>query len=306
MEHEDYWKKRMDDIYKYIDRQDINVYKELADIYSDFAHELQDEIFKFYGKYATDEGISLEEAKKILRGEDFSDYQENARKYFESAEDNPELLKRLNEQYRASKVTRLEALYLDLEHQVGTLNGTLQTTFNEYLLMVADYSYRKIIGGQSASTLNKPALNEIINRPWNGYNYSQDLWGNTDNLVRDLKKVFTQGFIRGSHPRQMASEIRKRYNVARSRAETLVRTDGTHIVTNATGKRYMDMGLKYYYDHVKVDDRTTKICMRIHRENERKLLSEMEPGVNAPPYHYSCRTGITPDYNEINSENEVS
>lgn len=299
MKHEKDWQKRMDDIYRYIDRKDIDVYKELADIYSDFAHELQDEIFKFYGKFATDEGISIDEAKRILRGEDFSDYQENARKYFESAKDDPELLKRLNEQYRASKVTRLEALYFDLEYQVGLLNGTLQGTFEQYLLMVASYSYEKIIGGHSSSTLNKPALEEIINRPWNGYNYSENLWGNTDHLVRDLKKVFIQGFGRGSHPRQMANEIRKRYNVARSRAETLIRTDGTHIVTNATGKRYMDAGLKYYYDHVKVDNRTTDICMRVHRENKRKLLSEMEPGVNAPPYHFSCRTGIILDPQEL-------
>lgn len=300
MKHEKYWQKRMDDIYRYVDRTDIDVYKELADIYSEFARDLQEEIFKFYGKFATDEGISVDEAKKILRGEDFSDYQENARKYFESAKDNPELLKRLNEQYRASKVTRLEALYLDLEYQLGLLNGTLQVTFEQYLLTVASYSYEKIIGGRSTSTLNKPAMNEIINRPWNGYNYSENIWGNTDNLARDLKKVFIQGFGRGSHPRQMANEIRKRYNVARSRAETLIRTDGTHIVTNATSKRYIDAGLTKYTIHVKLDGRTSDICRKIHEEDKIYEFKDFEPGVTAPPFHPNCRSGILPIESELN------
>ena len=284
----------MDDIYRYVDRKDIDVYKELADVYSDFAHELQDEIFKFYGKFATDEGISIEEARRILRGEDFSDYQENARKYFESAKDDPELLKRLNEQYRASKVTRLEALYLDLEYQAGLLNGTLQGTFEQHLLMVASYSYEKIIGGRSSSTLNKPALEEIINRPWNGYNYSENLWGNTDNLVRDLKKVFIQGFGRGSHPRQMANEIRKRYNVARSRAETLIRTDGSHIINNSALKRYEEAGLKYVRINVKMDNRTSDICKRHHQEDKRYTIEEAKKG-SILPAHPNCRSGWIPD-----------
>lgn len=299
--HIRYWEKRLDEIFRYIDRNDIDMYKELTDLYSRSALDAQDEVFKFYGKYADDEGITLGQAKKRLWGEDLSDYQENARRYFEEAEDNPELLKRLNEQYRASRATRLEALQFELQYQLGLLNGTLQSTFEQYLVHVASHSYQKIMGGHS-TTLNKPALEEVINRPWNGHNYSSDLWGNTDNLAIKLRQTFEKGFSNGLGVRQMAQEIRKDFNVAKSNAENLIRTDGTHIVTNATAKRYQDAGLKYYYDYVKVDERTTDICMEIHRKNERKLLSEMKPGVNAPPYHYSCRTGIVPDTEEINAE----
>lgn len=297
--HEKYWQDRIDEIYRYVDREDINMFKRLTDLYNRNVLNIQNEIFKFYAKFAEDEGITLDEAKQRLRGEDFSDYQENARKYFEEAEDNPELLKRLNEQYRASKVTRLEALLFETEYQLGILNGSLQGTFEQYLMTIASYSYKKIIGGRSASTLNRPAMEEIVNRPWNGHNYSEDLWGNTDNLVRKLRKTFEKGFSRGLGVREMAQEIRKDFKVANSRAENLIRTDGTHIVTNATAKRYMDAGLKYYRDYVKVDNRTTDICMRVHRKNERKLLSEMKPGINAAPYHFSCRTGILPDLEEI-------
>lgn len=297
--HVEYWQDRMDEIFLHVDRTDIDIYKRINDTYNRLALEVQDDIFKFYGKYADDEGITLQEAKERLRREDLSDYQENARKYFEEAEDNPELLERLNEQYRASRATRLEALHLELEYHAGMMNGTLQGTFEKYLMDTAAYSYRKVMGGRSASALNRPALEEIVNRPWEGYNYSEDLWGNTDNLVKDLKATFEKGFSEGLGPQQMAQEIRKNHRVAMHRAENLIRTDGTHIVTNATAKRYQDAGLKYYRDHVKVDDRTTDKCLKIHEQNKRKLFSEMVPGVNAAPYHYSCRTGIVPDEEEL-------
>ncbi len=297
--HEKYWQDRIDKIYRYVDKEDINMYKRLSDLYNRNALSVQSEIFEFYSKFADDEGITLAQAKQRLRGEDFSDYKENARKYFEDAKDNPELLKRLNEQYRASRATRLEALLFELEYHLGVLNGSLQGTFEQYLVTVASHAYRKIMGGQS-TTLNKPSLDELIKRPWEGHNYSEDLWGNTDNLARRLRETFEKGFSRGLGVRQMAQEIRKDFRVANSNAENLIRTDGTHIVTNATAKRYENAGLKYYRDYVKVDNRTTDICMKIHRENKRKLLSEMKPGINAAPYHFSCRTGIIPDEEELN------
>lgn len=296
--HEKYWQDRIDEIYRYVDREDINMFKRLTDLYNRNVLSLQNEVFKFYAKFAEDEGITLEEAKQRLRGEDFSDYQANARKYFEESEDNPELLKRLNEQYRASKVTRHEALLFETEYQLGILNGSLQGTFEQYLMGIASYSYKKIIGGRSASTLNRPAMEEIVNRPWNGHNYSEDLWGNTDNLVRKLRKTFEKGFSRGLGVREMAQEIRKDFRVANSRAETLIRTDGSHVINNATLKRYEDAGLKYVRIYVKLDDRTTDICRTFHEEDKRYLISD--PDRPILPAHYNCRSGWVVDLEEIN------
>ncbi len=244
----------------------------------------------------------MQEAKKRLMREDLSDYRANAEKYFKQAEKDPDLLKRLNEQYKAGKVTRLEALYLDLEWQLGKMSGSLHQSFDRYLKEVAQYAYRKIAGGNSKSTLNKAALEQIVKTPFNGKNYSSSIWGNTDDLAKDLKKVLTQGFIRGSGPADMARELRKKYNVAKSRAEAIVRTDGTNVVNLSAAKRFEDFGLTKYKNNVHVDDRTTEICLRVNREDKTFLLSEYQPGITAPPYHVGCRTGIVPDDSEIGYE----
>lgn len=302
--HLDYWTKRQEDILSYLDRADLDVFSELQKLYSEQAFELQKELFDFYAKYAEDNKMTYQDVVKKLTHEDLSDYRENAERYRKQAEKDPELLKRLNEQYVSAKATRLDALHLDLLFKVGIMKGIIDKSFESYLKSASNYAYKKAVGGR-VGTLNTPALNELVNTPFNGYNYSEQLWGNVDNLVRDLKDTLKKGFVRGDNPRSLARDLARRFDVAKHRAETLLRTDGTMIINNATAKRYIDSGLKYYRDLVRLDGRTTDICRRIARLNERKLLSEMKPGVNAAPYHYNCRTTIIPDDDELNAEVEA-
>lgn len=299
-----YWKKRTDEIMAYVDRTDIDFFDELQSIYTEGRQNVQKEIYAFYAQYAKDNQITMQEAQKQLRREDLSDYRANAEKYFKQAEKDPELLKRLNEQYRAGKVTRLEALELNLEWQLGKMNQTLQKSFNSYLKETAQYVYKKISGGNSSSTLNKPALEQLVKTPFNGKNYSSSLWGNTDTLADDLKQTLKNGFIRGQGPADMARELRKKYNVARSRSEAIIRTDGTNIINNAAAKRYMEFGLTKYKILVHLDERTTDICKKIKADDETFLFEEYQPGKTAPPFHVNCRSGIVPDDSELGYEDE--
>ena len=297
-----YWKKRTDEIMAYVDRTDIDFFDELQKIYTEGRQNVQKEIYAFYAQYAKDNQITMQEAQKQLRREDLSDYRANAEKYFKQAEKDPDLLKRLNEQYRAGKVTRLEALELNLEWQLGKMNQTLQKSFNSYLKETAQHVYKKISGGNSSSTLNRPALEQLVKTPFNGKNYSSSLWGNTDTLADDLKQTLKNGFIRGQGPADMARELRKKYNVARSRSEAIIRTDGTNIINNAAAKRYMEFGLTKYKILVHLDNRTTDICKKIKADDETFLFEEYQPGETAPPFHVGCRSGIVPDDSELGFE----
>ena len=158
--------------------------------------------------------------------------------------------------------------------------------------------------GGNGGALNEPALKELVNTPFNGYNYSEQIWGNTDALAKDLREVLKRGFIRGDDVRSMAAELSKKYNVARSRAQTLIRTDGTAIVNRSAIKRYEESGLKFYRISVHMDNRTSQICKRIHRENKLYRIDEFETGITAPPFHYNCRSAVIPDEDELNKKSE--
>lgn len=299
--HDEYWTGRAREIFEYVDRKDIDFFAELEKTYRAQSVKLQRAIFDFYTKYAENHEMTYQDAMKGLRGEDLSDYVENARKYREQAEKDPELLKRLNEQYSAARAIRIEALHAEAVYRAGVLAGALHKSFEKYLYDVAEYAYKKAHGGRTGA-VNRPAFEEVIKTPFNGRNYSEQLWGNTDTLADSLKKVFRQGFIRGDSPHEMAREIRKEFNVARSRAETLVRTDATAIINRATIKRYKREGLKYYRILVVLDDRTTQICRRFAQEDKLYKLEDAQVGVNMPPFHYNCRSTIIPDEGELNGE----
>lgn len=302
--HLDYWSGRSDEIFRYLDRKDIDFFAELNKIYQEQANEMQKAFYDFVSKYSESGSMSYQEALQRLKGTDLSDYRENARKYREQAEKDPELLKRLNEQYASSRATRLDALQLDMLFRAGVARGLIADKFESYLQKMALMGYKKTMSGRTG-TINEPALKELVKTPFNGYNYSQQLWGNTDNLVKDLKKVLKTGFVRGDHPRTMARDLAQRYKVANSRAKTLVRTDGTMIVNRSAIQRYKDAGLKYYRILVHLDNRTTEICKRIHAEDKRYLIDEMQVGVNAPPFHFNCRSGVIPDEEELNGDVKV-
>lgn len=301
--HDNYWRDRAEDIMRYVDSTDIDVFEELQKIYIEHSAEVQRDLFAFVTKYADDNKMSYSDALQRLRGVDLSDYQANAEKYRKQAEKDPELLKRLNEQYAGSKVTRFDALNLEMTYKIGVMQGIIEKSFENYLKSTAKYAYRKIMGGNTGA-LNEPALKELVNTPFNGYNYSEQVWGNTDALAKDLREVLKRGFIRGASAREMAAELAKKYNVARSRAQTLIRTDGTAIVNRSAIKRYEESGLEFYRISVHMDNRTSQICKRIHRENKLYRIDEFETGVTAPPFHYNCRSAVIPDEDELNNKSE--
>ena len=299
--HNDYWQQRSNDIMRYVDSTDVDMFAELQKIYASESAQIQRDLFAFVTKYADDNKMSYSDALQRLRGVDLSDYQANAKKYREQAKNDPDLLKRLNEQYVGSKVTRLDALNLEMTYKVGVMQGIIEKSFENYLKSTAKYAYKKAMGGNSGA-LNEPALKELINTPFNGRNYSQQVWGNTDDLARDLRDVLKRGFIRGDDVRSMAGELAKEYNVARSRAQTLIRTDGTAIVNRSAIKRYEESGLEFYRISVQMDNRTSQICKRIHSEDKRYRIDEFETGVTAPPFHYNCRSAVIPDEEELDEQ----
>ncbi|WP_447584551.1 minor capsid protein [Streptococcus pasteurianus] len=298
--HDNYWQKRSNDIMRYVDSTDVDMFAELQKVYSESA-ELQRDLFAFVTKYADDNKMSYSDALQRLRGVDLSNYQANAKKYRKQAEKDPELLKRLNEQYVSSKVTRFDALNLEMIYKIGVMQGIIEKSFENYLKSTAKYAYRKAMGDNSGA-LNEPALKELINTPFNGRNYSQQVWGNTDDLARDLRDVLKRGFIRGDDVRRMAGELAKKYNVARSRAQTLIRTDGTAIINRSAIKRYEESGLEFYRISVQMDNRTSQICKNIHSEDKRYRIDEFETGVTAPPFHYNCRSAVIPDEGELDEQ----
>lgn len=80
----------------------------------------------------------------------------------------------------------------------------------------------------------------------------------------------------------MARDIRKDFDVQRHRAETLIRTDGSMVINNATLRRYKEAGLKYVRIHVHMDNRTSDICKEFNRQNKLYSIEELPKTLYCP------------------------
>lgn len=155
----------------------------------------------------------------------------------------------------------------------------------------------------SFSTISTRNAKAAINTAWlsDGKNFSQRVWNNTDKLVETLNDNLINCVITGKKTTELKQLLQKRFNVSYNAADMLVRTETAHIQTQAAAQRYKDYGLKEYEFLADPDERTCSVCAAL--DGKRFLLSEMKPGVNAPPMHPRDRCCIVPVVNKETEEN---
>lgn len=154
----------------------------------------------------------------------------------------------------------------------------------------------------SFSTISTRNAKAAINTAWlsDGKNFSQRVWNNTNKLVETLNDNLINCVITGKKTTELKQLLQKRFNVSYNAADMLVRTETAHIQTQAAAQRYKDYGLKEYEFLADPDERTCSVCAAL--DGKRFLLSEMKPGVNAPPMHPRDRCCIVPVVNKETEE----
>ena len=86
--------------------------KELERIYRDMYQWAEDEINRFYGKYADAEGIDITEAKKRVSQADIEEYERLAKKYVKDKDFSDRANQEMRLYNATMKINRLEMLYL--------------------------------------------------------------------------------------------------------------------------------------------------------------------------------------------------
>lgn len=62
--HNNYWQKRSNDIMRYVDSTDVDMFAELQKVYVEQSAELQRDLFAFVTKYADDNKMSYSDVKR--------------------------------------------------------------------------------------------------------------------------------------------------------------------------------------------------------------------------------------------------
>lgn len=298
-----YWKERRLQIDKEIHVLTDEIQEELAKEYKKALNTIENRLNAFYGKFAKDNYITMEHAKKLLKGEDMKSFCLELDDFIEKAKGNAVNEKWKNELSYTSKkvrISRLESLEMQIQNEIERLINKEYLIKKSLLTNVIEDTYYKNIYltqiqlgvGFDFNTLSTRSIETIMNMEWDLNNFSSRIWYNREKLIKELRTELAQSFILGESREKAASRLARKMGVAKNRAITLVRTESAFVSSVAKERTFKEMKAEEYELVATLDDRTTEICQEM--DGQVFKLSERMPGVTAEPFHWCCRTVSVP------------
>ncbi|WP_374713091.1 minor capsid protein [Symbiobacterium terraclitae] len=301
---QEYWRRRAEQIARRQFRTADEYARELIREYRRAMASIQRDLEVFYRRFADNNDIvSLAEAQRLLDVGELEEFKMTLEEFIAKAKENADgrWTKVLDNVYIRTRVKRLEALQIQIQHHVEMLMGGRQRGMRELLGEIYTETYHRTLWevhrGTGVATdfarITPRRLETALKADFAGSNWSARIWADRDKLVRELRTTLAQGFIRGDSIDRMTKALAERMDVSLSNAQRLVATETAFIVEQATLAGYRESGLVQEYEILAtLDNRTSDICRQM--DGKRFKLSEAEPGVTAPPFHPRCRTTIVP------------
>lgn len=307
MKSRDYWQKRAEQIAERQHKKADEYIEKLKREYEKALKSIQRDIEVFYQRFAINNEISFAEAKKLLTEGELEEFRMTLEEFIEKAKDNADgrWTKILDNVYFKTRVSRLEALQIQIRQQIELLKANEQQKTKELLSDVYEDTYyrtifelQKGVGiGSTFAKVDNKALENVLSQPWQGSNFSARIWGDRDKLLRELETALSQAFIRGDSIDRITQALAKRMSVSYSNAARIIRTETSFIVGQATFEGYKASGVVKKYEYLAtLDSRTSQICRSM--DGLVFNLNEKEVGVNYPPLHPNCRSTVVPYFDD--------
>jgi len=270
--------------------------------YERAAREIRKQINDFYARYASENGLSYEEAVKELNRKERQEWKGTIGDYVNriNNETDPEVKARLTAELDALSYSSQQSRLMAMEAQIQmTLNelyargvaemkAEFGETFKEaYYKKVYDIQQRVGFAREFAK-VNTRMVEDVVSYPWSGSNFSERLWKNNQALIFNVREIITQGFIRGTGISEMSKQLSEKMGQSFKNAERLVRTETNYFHNEAEKRAYKAAGVKEYEFVATLDSRTSTICQEL--DGKHFKLEDAKVGENFPPMHPHCRS----------------
>ncbi|WP_323615896.1 minor capsid protein [Erysipelothrix rhusiopathiae] len=291
-----YWLKRQDERLAYSERISNETIAQIMNVYNDSLQRVEKRIDNIIKNYSQSIQMPSDQLKALLSEHDkqklLEDLQQDLIKNGANTNANMtwlrgNYLKRLTDQESIkSQLENERRIIASHEKSLSTL-GYKNTIERTYLSMTRDLT------GQTKH-LSESAKNSLLNQRWvSSKNYSKRIWDNTGKLSNDVNKLINSSLISGTSRNDIINDLKERYDVARYRAEVLVRTEMNYFENQSELKSYQDAGIEHYIYIATRDSRTSAICSGL--DNQRFAVKDAQAGLNYPPMHPNCRSTTVPD-----------
>lgn len=313
MKSAEYWKQRSEQLalrqFNKADQYSADLLKE----YKAAIQSIQKDIEVFYARYAKENEASLADARKLLSPAELKGFRMSIEEFTAKAKDNLDgrWTNQLNTAYYRTRISRFEALQMQIRQQVEMLMASRQGETGKLLGDVySDTYYRTLYEiqkgtgiGASFAKIDSEGLQKVLGAEFAGSNWSKRIWGDRDKLTSEIYTKLSQSFIRGDDVHKTSKDIAQRMGVSYSNAKRLVNTETAFFTEQGTMEGYRQSGIVDEFEFLAtLDMKTSDIC----RSMDGKVfeVSEQEVGVNCPPLHGHCRSTTVPRFKDEENPGE--
>lgn len=301
MDSEAYWTQRAEEREQYWHKKcQETIERELASYYRASLGRIQTDIAALYGRFAVDNELTMAEARKLLKGNEFRQWRMDIAAYVKKIEATGDkgLERELNVLAMRSRISRLDKLYSETLVELDKLGRKVSKNMKSFLTDAYKdnyyhglYDIAKVGELKNAiSKVDSKALEDVLRTRWSGKNYSERIWKNQKLLAQTVKAEMMTAIHRGESIEKISARIAKRMDVGISNARRLVRTELNFVNNQAAFESIEDVGMKYYRFIATLDRRTSDKCRSM--DGKVFLLKDRKFGVNIPPLHPNCRSTV--------------
>lgn len=298
-----YWEKRANERLVESEKTSEQYRRQIRQVYENAQKETLQQLKKIYANYWTkDGGFDKQKLRLITSSGDM--------KHFVSQLKKLGLYEKIPKNY-LGRTTRLEHLNAQMwleAHKAGLEQERLVTEASrkvyEDSYYHSAYDVSRGIGQTPGfSMLDTQTVNKVLDAKFDGKNYSERVWGNSDILANQLKDKLAVAIANGYSIDKTARDFRERFGVSNYYAERLVRTETNYFHNVGEIDSYKSMGFEYFEFLATLDSRTSDICAEM--DGKRYPVSKGVPGFNIPPLHPNCRSTIVPYFKDYEPDTRL-
>lgn len=298
MKSREYWELRKAKLmHAQIERSDIT-FEEISKVYDKSKKYIEKNVKGIFNKFSLEYGLTKKEAEQVvnlMRSKKASNLVP-ALNLVPMSERVQQVINDLNSPAYVSRINRLQKLIDEIDNvQRYIAKHEISKTTDLYKDVAKQGYYNNIHQmqiqtgiGFSFNALDEDLVERLIKTPWNGRNYSERIWNNTQKLSETLKDEVLQAVLTGKKEKDVTDGLINRFNVGEFESKRLIRTETAHINNEMEALSYEEADIEKYRFVAVLDTRTSHIC----REHDYKVykVSERQVGVNYPPLHPFCRS----------------
>jgi SPP1 gp7 family putative phage head morphogenesis protein len=309
MNNGEYWQKRFELLEQSQHNIGVQCYADIEKQYRQAQKQLEGQIAAWYQRFASNNGVTLAEAKRMLNAKELAELKWDVNQYIQYGQENAingTWVKQLENASARFHISRLEALKLQTQqsievmfgNQLDSIDSTMRNVYKSGYYHTA-YEIQKGVGvGWDFSALDDKQISKVINKPWavDGKNFSERIWGNRQKLVNELNNTLTQNIILGKDPQKAIDEIARKMNTSKTNAGRLVMTEEAFFSSAAQKDCFDELDVEQFEIVATLDSHTSDICRGM--DGKHFPMSEWKVGVTAPPFHVHCRSTTVPYFDD--------